>query len=100
MLYSWKSSGNGIGPLKEEYKSIVSMTCNLEPNEAKEVVTDVASSKEVATKTDITELKAATKADIAELKTETKADIKDMATKTDLANLEAKLVEKNGKLRN
>ena len=29
LLYSWKSSGDGMGPLKEEYKSIVSMTCNL-----------------------------------------------------------------------
>ena len=41
----------------------------LEPNEAKEAVTDIANSKEVATK----------------------ADIKDMATKTDLAKLETRL---------
>ena len=48
--------------------------------EAKEAVSDIASSKGVATKADITELKA-----------ETKADIKDMATKTDIAELKAEL---------
>ena len=52
-------------------------------DEAKEAVSDVASSKEVATKTDIVELKA-----------ETKADIKDMATKVDLANLETRLTNR------
>ena len=52
-------------------------------DEAKEAVSDAASSKEVATKTDIVELKA-----------ETKADIKDMATKVDLANLETRLTNR------
>ena len=42
----------------------------LNHDEAKEAVADVVSSKDLATKTDIIELKA-----------ETKADIKDMATK-------------------
>ncbi len=55
----------------------------LNHDEAKEAVADVASSKEVATKTDIVELKA-----------ETKADIKDMATKVDLANLETRLTNR------
>ncbi len=52
-------------------------------DEAKEAVADVASSKEVATKADIIELKA-----------ETKADIKDMATKADIANLETRMTWK------
>ena len=51
----------------------------LNHDEAKEAVADVASSKEVATKTDIVELKA---------------DIKDMATKVDLANLETRLTNR------
>ena len=55
----------------------------LNHDEAKEAVADVASSREVATKTDIVELKA-----------ETKADIKDMATKVDLANLETRLTNR------
>ena len=38
--------------------------------EAKEAVADIATSREVATKADIAELKASTKADIAELKAE------------------------------
>ena len=53
--------------------------------EAKQAVADIANSREVATKTDIVELKAATKADIAEvkvdiaeLKAETKADVERM----------------------
>ena len=41
----------------------------LNHDEAKEAVADVASSKEVATKTDIVELKAETKADLANLET-------------------------------
>ena len=48
----------------------------LKHDEAKEAVADVASSKDVATKTDIAELKAdnvATKMDIAELKADNKA---------------------------
>ena len=52
----------------------------LKHDEAKEAVADVASSKNVATKTDIIELKA-----------ETKADIKDMATKTYIDAAIAKL---------
>ena len=48
--------------------------------EAKEAVADIASSKEVATKADITELKAETKADIANLETE-------------MANLETRLTK-------
>ena len=51
--------------------------------EAKEAVAGVASSKDVATKTDIIELKA-----------ETKADIKDMATKADIAKLETRMTWK------
>ena len=52
-------------------------------DEAKEAVADVASSKDVATKTDIIELKA-----------ETKADIKNMATKADIAQLETRMTWK------
>ena len=48
----------------------------LNHDEAKEAIADVAISKDLATKTDIIELKA-----------ETKADIKDMATKADIAEL-------------
>ena len=54
----------------------------LEPDEAEKAVADVASNKNVATKADITELKA-----------ETRADIKDMATKKDLAELETRLTK-------
>ena len=50
--------------------------------EAKEAVADVASSREVATKTDIIELKA-----------ETKADIKDMATKAEIAGVKAEIAK-------
>ena len=50
--------------------------------EAKEAVAGVASSREVATKTDIIELKA-----------ETKADIKDMATKVDIAEVKAEIAK-------
>ena len=66
--------------------------------EAKEAVADIASSKEVATKSDIAELKAetkvdikdmATKADIAELKAETKADIAEI--KADIAEIKTEL---------
>ena len=42
----------------------------LEPNEAKEAVTDIASSKDVATKADVKDL--ATKTDIVRLETEFK----------------------------
>ena len=42
----------------------------LEPNEAKEAVTDIASSKDVATKADVRDL--ATKTDIVRLETELK----------------------------
>ena len=52
-------------------------------DEAKEAVADVASSKDIATKTDIIELKA-----------ETKADIKNMATKADIAQLETRMTWK------
>ena len=52
----------------------------LNHDEAKEAVADVASSKNVATKTDIIELKA-----------ETKADIRDMATKADIAELKVEV---------
>ena len=54
----------------------------LNHDEAKEAVADVASSKNIATKTDIIELKA-----------ETKADIKDMATKADIAGVKAEVAE-------
>ena len=54
----------------------------LDHDEAKEAVADVASSKEVATKTDIIELKA-----------ETKADIKDMATKVDIVEVKTEITE-------
>ena len=50
--------------------------------EAKEAVADVASSREVATKTDIIELKA-----------EMKADIKDMATKAEITEVKAEITE-------
>ena len=62
-------------------------------DEAKEAVANVASSRDVATKIDITELKAETKADIAELKAETKVNIKDMATKADIAEVKADIAE-------
>ncbi len=52
----------------------------LNHDEAKEAIADVVSSKDVATKTDI-----------IELKTETKADIKDMATKADIAELKVEV---------
>ncbi len=52
----------------------------LNHDEAKEAVADVVSSKDIATKTDIIELKA-----------ETKADIKDMATKADIAELKVEV---------
>ena len=52
----------------------------LNHDEAKEAVADVVSSKDVATKTDIIELKA-----------ETKADIKDMTTKADIAELKVEV---------
>lgn len=55
-------------------------------DEAKEAIADVASSKDVATKTDIKELKA-----------ETKADVKDMATKTDIAELKAEMYRMNNR---
>ena len=51
-------------------------------DEAKEAVADIASSREVATKADIIELKA-----------ETKVDIKDMATKADIAEVKADIAE-------
>ena len=54
----------------------------LNHDEAKEAVADVVNSKDVATKTDIIELKA-----------ETKADIKDMATKADIAEVKAEIAE-------
>ncbi len=54
----------------------------LKYDEAKEAVADVASSKDVATKIDIIELKA-----------ETKADIKDMATKADIAEVKSDITE-------
>ena len=53
--------------------------------EAKEAVSGVASSKEVATKTDIIELKA-----------ETKADMKDMATKADIAEIKTEIAKLKG----
>ena len=53
----------------------------IEPEEAKEAVTDVTSSKDMATKVDIKDMA-------------TKSDIKDMATKTDLAELKTELLEK------
>ena len=62
-------------------------------NEAKEAVADIANSKQVATKSDINELKAETKSDINELKAETKLDIKDMATKSDIAEVKADIAE-------
>ena len=51
-------------------------------DEAKEAVADIASSRGVATKADIIELKA-----------ETKVDIKDMATKADIAEVKADIAE-------
>ena len=66
----------------------------IEPEEAKEAVTDVASSKDMATKSDIKDM--ATKADIKDMAMKsdikdiaTKADIRDMATKSDLAEIKA-----------
>ena len=50
----------------------------LEPNEAKEAVTDITSAREVATKIDIKDM--ATKTDLAEIKTE-------------IANLETRLTK-------
>ena len=47
-------------------------------DEAKEAVADVANARDVATKSDIAELKAATKSDIAELKAATKSDIAEL----------------------
>ena len=60
----------------------------LNHDEAKEAVADVASSKDVATKTDIIELKA-----------ETKADIKDMATKADIAEVKTEITELKSDIR-
>ena len=54
----------------------------LNHDEAKETIADVMSSKDLATKTDIIELKA-----------ETKADIKDMATKADIAKVKSDIRE-------
>ena len=61
--------------------------------EIKEAVADIASSKGIATKSDIKELKAETKADITELKAATKVDIKDMATKADIKEVKAEIAE-------
>ena len=60
----------------------------LKHDEAKEAVADVASSKNVATKTDIIELKA-----------ETKADIRDMATKADIAEVKSDITEVKADIR-
>ena len=61
--------------------------------EIKEAVADIASSKGIATRSDIKELKAETKADITELKAATKVDIKDMATKADIAEVKAEIAK-------
>ena len=65
-------------------------------DEAKEAVADVASSREVATKADIAELKA----DIAEIRAETKADIAELKaeTKTEIARVEKTISELETKL--
>ena len=60
-------------------------------NEAKEAVADIANSKQVATKSDIKELKAETKSDIKDLKVAAQADMKDMATKADIAEVKTEL---------
>ena len=51
-------------------------------NEAKEAVADIANSKQVATKSDIKDLKVTAQ-----------ADIKDMATKADIAEVKADIAE-------
>ena len=66
--------------------------------EIKEAVADIASSKGIATRSDIKELKAETKADITELKAATKVDIKDMATKADIAEVKAEIAELKGRM--
>ena len=60
--------------------------------EIKEVVADIATSKGIATKSDITELKASTKSDITELKASTKSDITELkaSTKSDIKGMATK----------
>ena len=61
------------------YNALIKL--GLDHEAAKEAVTDVASSKDTATKSDIKDMA-------------TKSDIKDMATKSDLANLEIRLTNR------